>query len=334
MLPELPPFADGQLVVAVHSHEVPALEVLEEAAKGLMPAVVLSGRDLLRLAPRPVSQADAAGWLARLLPNLVQSYRAQGIRTLLLAYPFVRAQSVAAVRAAVATWLPHGQVWRLTLDESEVRRRLQGPDAERRCMAWQQLHRAQEAEARSGDFGEELVLGGDPATDAAPIVARMTQPVLVVEPDPGWPGAYEAAQRELALGLGGHAKEIHHIGSTSVPGLPAKPIIDIMITVEELAPVRTWIPDLRALGYRFVDHPQNTDRLVFVRTAAPAVNLHFVADDSGELARHLRFRDRLRADEELRARYAELKRGLASAYPEQRWLYTESKSAFIRAAEA
>lgn len=333
MLPELPPFADGQLVVAVHSHDVPAIAVLEEAAKGLMPAVVLSGGDLLRLAPRPVSQADAAGWLARLLPSLAKSYREQGIRTVLLAYPFVYVRSVAAVRAAVATWLPHGQVWRLTLEENEVRRRLRGPEAERRCLAWQQLHRAQEAEARTGDFGEPLALSDDPVADAAPIIERMTQPVRVVEPDVDWPRHYEAARHELAMGLGAHAQEIHHIGSTSVPGLPAKPIIDVMVTVEDLARVRTWISDLRALGYRFVDHPQNTDRLVFVRSAAPAVNLHFVAAGSGELDRHLRFRDRLRADPELRDRYAELKRGLASAYPEQRWLYTESKSAFIRTAQ-
>ena len=184
-------------------------------------------------------------------------------------------------------------------------------------------------------MGRILDLSDDDIEGAATQIAdRMQAPVIVADPDPAWTARFEAAREELARGLGSQARSIHHIGSTSVPGLPAKPLVDIMVEVEDLAAVRAWVGDLAALGYRFADHPQNTDRLFFSRADnGTNINLHFVATSSNELGRHLRFRDRLRTDDALRDRYAALKRRLAEAYPHQRWLYTESKSAFIQQIE-
>lgn len=154
--------------------------------------------------------------------------------------------------------------------------------------------------------------------------------VELVEYDPAWPAAFETERARLAPLLEG--AEIHHIGSTAVPGLTAKPIIDMMALVDSYEhPVARLVAEG---GYQY---PQAFNATLakrrFLGYPTPSKRTHHLhlVDDPGELARYLRFRDRLRSDPALAAEYATLKRALAERYREDREAYTEGKSEFVRA---
>jgi GrpB-like predicted nucleotidyltransferase (UPF0157 family) len=154
--------------------------------------------------------------------------------------------------------------------------------------------------------------------------------VEVVAYDPDWPRRFAEERDRLAPLLAG--AEIHHIGSTAVPGLAAKPVVDIMALVGDLdAPIRALVD--RA-GYEFPVAFNGTleGRRWLCRPSAAhrTHHLHLVADRA-ILDRHLRFRDRLRADADLRHRYATLKLDLAARHRHDREAYTDAKLAFIEA---
>ena len=156
--------------------------------------------------------------------------------------------------------------------------------------------------------------------------------VELVEYALAWPALYETERKRLAPLL--DALEIHHIGSTAVPGLVAKPIIDIVALVCDLeAPVAALV---QSGGYQypwaFNGTLTNRRFLCYPRASHRTHHLHLV-DDRTELERRLRFRDRLRADAALADEYAALKRALAARYPEDRETYTEAKAPFIRRVE-
>ncbi|MGA2163837.1 MAG: GrpB family protein [Solirubrobacteraceae bacterium] len=154
-------------------------------------------------------------------------------------------------------------------------------------------------------------------------------PVEIVAYDPSWPLAFEDERKRLAPLLPG--VEIHHFGSTSVPGLAAKPVIDMIALVGELdAPVAALVADA---GYQFpaAFNATLTHRrfLCYPSAAHRTHHLHLV-DDREELDRRLRFRDRLRADPVLAAEYEALKRALAARHREDREAYTDAKAVFIK----
>ena len=133
---------------------------------------------------------------------------------------------------------------------------------------------------------------------------------IVLEPyDPAWPQKFEVEKRFVAGCFTRPPGAIEHIGSTSVPGLAAKPIIDITVLVEDLADGLTAVPALEAGGYSYWrDNPDKT-RLFLVKGLPPAApdrthHLHIHANPV-ELDRHLAFRDALRADTGLRQAYAD-----------------------------
>ncbi|HUQ64078.1 MAG TPA: ribosome maturation factor RimM [Acidimicrobiales bacterium] len=155
--------------------------------------------------------------------------------------------------------------------------------------------------------------------------------VFLVPPDPGWPAHFEAEAERLREALGEVAVDIHHYGSTSVPGLAAKPIIDILVTVAALEPMAPYKEPLEALGYEYVPHPENVDMPFFGWPAERprAFNMH-VVEAGGEQERlSLGFRDRLRADPGTAAAYADLKAVLVRQFREKREAYTNAKTAFI-----
>ncbi len=156
--------------------------------------------------------------------------------------------------------------------------------------------------------------------------------VEIVEYDPCWPASFEAERRRLAPLLAG--VEIHHVGSTAVPGLAAKPVIDMIALVDDLdAPIAALV---EACGY---EYPQSFNatlthrRFLCYPTAAYRTHHLHLVNEPGELQRRLRFRDRLRADPALAGEYATLKRALAERYREDREAYTEGKSEFVERCE-
>jgi GrpB-like predicted nucleotidyltransferase (UPF0157 family) len=158
-------------------------------------------------------------------------------------------------------------------------------------------------------------------------LALRDAPVEIVDHDPGWPELFEEERRRLRPLLPG--AEIHHIGSTAVPGMPAKPVIDIMALVEDLdGPVRRLVEH----GYEFPEafNAALSHRRWLCRPSAAhrTHHLHLV-DERAELDRRLRFRDRLRADADLAGEYARLKRELAARFRDDREAYTEAKQAFV-----
>ena len=156
--------------------------------------------------------------------------------------------------------------------------------------------------------------------------------VQIVEHDPAWPSAFETERRRLAPLLAG--AEIHHIGSTAVPGLVAKPIIDMIVCVENYEePVRRLVTE-GAYQYPQAFNATLTKRrfLLYPTPETRTHHLHLV-NDGTELERYLTFRENLRAAPALAAEYAALKRALAARFPLDREAYTEAKTQFIRSFE-
>ena len=144
-----------------------------------------------------------------------------------------------------------------------------------------------------------------------------------------WEQVFLAEKARVQQALGDLALNIHHIGSTSVPGLSAKPVIDLIVEVSSLEDTAACIPPLQSLGYAFIDHPENIDRRFFRKGSPRSHHLHLVAQNSQVLQKHLDFRDALRMDDALRQRYQDLKIELASRFAEERKAYTDQKSAFV-----
>lgn len=160
---------------------------------------------------------------------------------------------------------------------------------------------------------------------------------IVIEPyDPRWPAAFEAERRVLDELLAPWlVAAIEHVGSTAVLGLAAKPVIDIMAPVESLAAARDSIEALRSADYRYF--PYRADAMHWFCKPDGHVRTHHlhVVPHGGTLWRErLAFRDALRADPGLAARYAALKHELAARFGADREAYTEAKTGFIRDALA
>ena len=171
-----------------------------------------------------------------------------------------------------------------------------------------------------------------PITDRADASRR----VCIVEWQPEWADMFERERVRLLTVFDDVPVVIEHVGSTSVPGLDAKPIIDIAIGVEHLDVVEHRIPAIEALGYAYVPdyEDQMPDRRYFRRPGAhPRTHhVHCFVLGSEEWNRHIDFRDRLRDSGELAGAYGALKRRLARELGGDREAYTEAKSSFITGA--
>lgn len=158
-------------------------------------------------------------------------------------------------------------------------------------------------------------------------------PIVICDYDPGWPARF-AAERDLllgAIGRGFGVQHVDHVGSTSVPGLAAKPVIDISLGVADLELARGIVPVLEPLGYTY--EPQWEDELPFrlyLRRGTPrSVHLHVTESNHPFRLADIAFRDRLRAHPEVARRYEQLKRDLALRYPDDRIAYTMAKTGFV-----
>lgn len=154
-------------------------------------------------------------------------------------------------------------------------------------------------------------------------------PVEIVDYDPAWPAQFQAEAGEIRKALGERALRLEHAGSTSVPGLPAKPIIDMILVLADSADETAYLPAMQAAGFTLViREPEWFEHRVF-RGPRRLINLHVFSSGCLEVERMLKFRDHLRANAADRELYARTKRELAKRDWKYVQNYADAKTAVV-----
>jgi predicted amidohydrolase/GrpB-like predicted nucleotidyltransferase (UPF0157 family) len=164
------------------------------------------------------------------------------------------------------------------------------------------------------------------------VIGQHKRDLAVVPYRSGWLQCFEKEAARLRRVLGKKALRIEHIGSTSIPGMTAKPIIDILVAVESLAGAVEYVPTLVASGYIYKPLDVIPERLFFAKESPPEYRTHHLnlaEPGSGFWRNHLAFRDYLRSHDEMAAEYVVLKQRLARAYAETKQLDRDGKTAFV-----
>jgi GrpB-like predicted nucleotidyltransferase (UPF0157 family)/GNAT superfamily N-acetyltransferase len=159
--------------------------------------------------------------------------------------------------------------------------------------------------------------------------------VQIVAHDPSWATLAAAACHEVQCAGGDLFADVQHIGSTAVPGLPAKPILDLTAGIRTLATIPEIVRRLTGIAYLYRGDGGDDGGHLFLRESAPdirTIHLHVVEHNGNQWKNDLLFRDLLRQDAQLRQQYAELKQRLAVKFSNDRKVYTASKQDFIRGA--
>jgi GrpB-like predicted nucleotidyltransferase (UPF0157 family) len=166
----------------------------------------------------------------------------------------------------------------------------------------------------------------EPMTDEQIIAATVGErrihggPVHLAEYDPSWPEAFARHEVRIETALGEGALQIEHVGSTSVPSLAAKPIIDILLVVADSASEDAYLPAMEAEGYELrIREPDWHEHRMFVDPERTA-QIHVLSEGDGEIERYLIFRNRLRTNEADRELYERTKRELA----QREWKYVQN----------
>ena len=163
----------------------------------------------------------------------------------------------------------------------------------------------------------------------------MAQHVIVVDYNPEWPVMFAAEAGMIRRVLGSNCVAVHHIGSTAVPGLAAKPVIDIMPVVKSLNDVDCLASEFVKNGYEYLGEFGMAGRRYMRKGGDERTHqIHIFAEkDTLNITRHLAFRDYMRVNSTVRETYAALKRSLAKEYPYDIEAYCDSKAAFVKAYE-
>ncbi len=164
---------------------------------------------------------------------------------------------------------------------------------------------------------------------------RFDPAVRIVPYDPAWPALARAELRRIGDELGDVAVRLEHVGSTAVPGLAAKPIVDLLVSVGDVEARKGYVEPLERLGYLFVPAPQSSDLHFFARPPErPRTHhVHVCAAGSPHESRHLAVRDFLRAHPGEAASYAAVKRRVAARHPQDRLAYIAGKDPYVVALE-
>lgn len=160
---------------------------------------------------------------------------------------------------------------------------------------------------------------------------RADGPIRLADPDPEWAMQYAREEKRIRAALGPRAVQVEHVGSTPIPGLAAKPVIDIVLTVIDSADEAEYLPDVEAAGYVLQFREPDWYAHRFLRDRDPDVQLHVFTVGSPEVERMLLFRDRLRTRSEDRELYERTKRELAARRWDYIQDYADAKSAVIEA---
>lgn len=164
---------------------------------------------------------------------------------------------------------------------------------------------------------------------------RFDPAVRIVDYDPAWPALADAELRRVSEALGEVAVRLEHVGSTAVPGLAAKPILDLLLSVDAIEPRERYVEPLERLGYLFAPAPESPSRHFFAKPPQrPRTHHLHVVEAGGEHEfRHVAVRDFLRTDADEAARYAALKRQVVARHPQDRLAYIEGKDGYVTALE-
>jgi GrpB-like predicted nucleotidyltransferase (UPF0157 family) len=164
---------------------------------------------------------------------------------------------------------------------------------------------------------------------------RFDPAVRIVAYDPAWPALAEAELGRIEEALGSVAVRLEHVGSTAVPGLSAKPILDLQLSVAAIDARERYAEPLARLGYVFVPAPESPDYHFFAKPPQrPRTHhLHVCQAGTEHELRHVAVRDFLRAHADEAARYAALKRRLVARHPHDRLAYMDGKDVYVKALE-
>jgi putative glutamine amidotransferase len=202
---------------------------------------------------------------------------------------------------------------------------------------WHPEETAEHDPAQQSLFDALFLLARLRGTRAKPGEREGRSRSFTIEPyDAAWPVLFEAESARIQAELGDQVTRVEHVGSTAVPGLGAKPVVDIQVSVRSMVPRAAYADALVQLGYRWALDPW-TDEHEFFSTeenGERAFHVHVCGDNSDWERRHHAFSDWLRSHPEDSAAYERLKRDLAERHPRDPYTYTDEKSGFIRAIEA
>lgn len=149
--------------------------------------------------------------------------------------------------------------------------------------------------------------------------------------NPEWDKVYQTEAKSLKDKLGDKVIGIQHVGSTAIPGLPAKPIIDIAVLVDDLEVAEQWVKSLSELGYWYKGkQPDMPDRRFFAKGPENNRTVYLHVVNEAEFTRLISFRDKLTNNADLVKEYTELKQSLAEQYASDREPYTKAKNDFIQ----
>lgn len=166
---------------------------------------------------------------------------------------------------------------------------------------------------------------------------KTPSPIIIEPYNPQWPELFIRESSLIQISIGHYITVIEHIGSTAVPGLAAKPIIDMLIGVKSLADSSRFVPHLEQLGYVYVpEYEVNLPERRYLykqQDGEDSFHLHMVEPQSLFFRRHIAFRDYLRSHPESVVEYATLKLKLASEFGSDRSGYTDAKTEFIQSIE-
>ena len=183
------------------------------------------------------------------------------------------------------------------------------PDPDPADVAWYEQHLA------------EVTVGG-----AQPLAA----PIELQDYDPEWPRVYAGEEARIRAALGNRAINVEHAGSTAVPGLAAKPIVDIVLEVTDSSDEAAYVPPLEAAGYVLRIREPDWYEHRMLKGLDPEVNLHVFSVGCVEVGRMLAFRDRLRSSAADRELYARAKRRLAARDWRYTQQYADAKTEIVR----